>query len=121
MTMRSRAIGILGIMALHLIARWRAAKLAPAADETPPAEHPGWIDRYGLYLLVILMVGTGYGIAIPANLPAVVFVGTGEPLPANFGAYPAFWVHSLLAALLVALIVRHVRSARRKRADARDR
>ena len=55
--------------------------------------------------------GTGYATALLAGLPAIVFGGSGEPLPADFAAYPSWIVHVALAVLLVGLIALHVLAA----------
>jgi len=67
--------------------------------------------HYGFYLLVLLMVGTGYATALFADLPAIVFAGSGDPLPPTFTAYPTFVAHAMLATILASLIVLHVLAA----------
>ena len=55
--------------------------------------------------------GTGYAAALLAALPAIVFGGSGDPLPADFTAYPSWIAHIALAVLLVGLIGVHLLAA----------
>lgn len=57
------------------------------------------------------MVGTGYATGILAGLPAIVFGGSGDPLPRSFAIYPTWVAHRYLAALLAGLITVHVLAA----------
>ncbi len=99
---------ILTLMAIRLIVRWRTAKPSPALTGKPFLNRMARLSHYGFYVLVVLMVATGFGIAIPADLPAIVFAGSGDSLPANFGAFPFFLVHFALGAMLVVLVAIHV-------------
>ena len=77
---------------------------------------PCWIEiapiaHYGFYVLVVLMVATGYATGILAGLPAIVFGGSGAPLPPTFTIYPTFVAHGYIAALLVGFIILHVLAA----------
>ena len=65
----------------------------------------------GLYLLMLLMVGTGYATGILAGLPDIVLAESGDPLPASFSIYPTFIAHGILAALLAGSIALHVAAA----------
>jgi cytochrome b561 len=67
----------------------------------------GRVAHWGLYLLVFLMVASGLGIALSAGLPAIVG-GSGDPLPADFSAYPPRAVHGIVSVLLMLLILAHV-------------
>ena len=104
----SFGIGIAGVMLLRLVLRLVTAKPADlttghaALDRLVPYAH------YAFYLLVVLMAGTGLSTAILAGLNRSVFQGTGEPLPADFSAYPTFMAHAALAIVLAALIALHV-------------
>ncbi len=63
--------------------------------------------HWGLYLLVILMVASGLGIALSAGLPGIV-TGSGAALPEDFSTYPPRAVHGLVSVLLMLLIAAHV-------------
>jgi cytochrome b561 len=60
--------------------------------------------------LVIVMIGSGIGMAVLAGLPAIVFGGHGH-LPARFDTLPLHSVHAMTARLLVAALVLHVGGA----------
>ena len=98
---------ILLLVLIRLVVRWRTRKPTqvgtgyPALDRLAP-----WV-HYGFYLLVIGMVASGYTTGILAGLNRSVFQETGEPLPADFTAYPRFIVHALFAAFLAGLIALH--------------
>lgn len=102
---------ILALMIFRFIVRMRTSR--------PPAAKTGYLlaDRlaplvhYSFYLVVLLMIATGYTTAILAGLNRIVFQGTGEPLPPHFGKYPSFVAHSYLAWLLMGLIALHVLDA----------
>jgi cytochrome b561 len=57
------------------------------------------------------MAGTGYATGILAGLPAIVFGGSGAPLPRTFNIYPTFVAHGYFAVLLVGFIALHVLAA----------
>jgi cytochrome b561 len=69
------------------------------------------IAHYGFYVLILLIVGTGYATGILARLPAIVFARSGQPLPLSFATLPTWTVHRALAIALVGLIVLHVVAA----------
>ncbi|MCC6779438.1 MAG: cytochrome b/b6 domain-containing protein [Hyphomicrobiales bacterium] len=102
---------ILALMIMRFVVRlltWhplRATTGFPRLDRLAPITH------YGFYLLILLMVGTGFATAILAGLPDIVFARSGKPLPPDFLVYPTRVVHGYLAWLLVALIVLHVLAA----------
>jgi cytochrome b561 len=107
----SFGMGIAGVMLLRLVLRFVTAKPAElttghaALDRLVPYAH------YAFYLLVVLQAATGLTTALLAGLNRSVFQGTGEPLPADFSAYPSFTAHFALAVLLSALVVIHVAAA----------
>ncbi|MBO6638270.1 MAG: cytochrome b/b6 domain-containing protein [Roseitalea sp.] len=104
----SIGILILLLMLVRLVVRARTEK--PPHVETGN----GLLDRAGvwmhwtLYAVVILMAGSGIGISVLAGLPPIVFGGSGDPLPADFWAYPPRYAHAILANILMALIVLHI-------------
>jgi cytochrome b561 len=95
---------ILALMVVRLLVRLVTARPAPANRLAP-------IVHYGLYLVVVLMVATGFATGLLAGLPEIVFAGSGAPLPKSFAAYPTFQAHFWLATLLAGLIVLHVAAA----------
>jgi cytochrome b561 len=67
--------------------------------------------HHGLYILLALLVATGATTAFRARLPAVLWSGKGDMLPARFTIFPTFIAHTLLAEVLVLLIVIHLVAA----------
>jgi len=76
----------------------------PWADQLASAMHP-FLDG-----LVIIMIGSGIGMAVLSGLPAIVFSSHGH-LPAHFDALPLHSVHAMTARILVAALVLHVGGA----------
>ena len=104
---------ILALMLVRLVVRLVTAKPAPA-------NHLASLVHYGFYLLVVLMVGTGFATGLLAGLPDIVFAGSGAPLPATFAVYPTFQAHFWLATLLAVFIVLHVLAALHHQLVQRD-
>jgi cytochrome b561 len=69
------------------------------------------VSHYSFYVLVLLMAGTGYTTAILAGLPAIVFAGSGAPLPPTSLIYPTRVAHGYIATFLAGFIVLHVLAA----------
>lgn len=102
---------ILALMVIRFIVRMRTSRPADATTGYPLLDRIAPISHYGFYVLVLLMVGTGYSTGILAGLPAIVFGGSGAPLPSTFKIYPTWVAHGYIAALLFAFIVLHVLAA----------
>jgi len=93
---------IFALMALRFIVRVRTtAPIAPVRSSQALLRH------YGFYILVMAMVTTGYVTGLLAGLPAIVFAGSGDPLPESFSAYPTFLAHAALAFLLLGCVLWH--------------
>ena len=60
------------------------------------------------YALIFGMVGTGIAMSVMAGLPAIVFFGSGDPLPATFDDLPTRAAHTFLAFALIGFIVLHL-------------
>jgi cytochrome b561 len=90
-----------------------------ALTQRPPEATTGiaWADatrlltHLALYVLVFVMVFSGVAMALSADLPNIVFLGSGQPLPASFDGLWMRVVHGVAAKLLMALIVLHVGAA----------
>jgi cytochrome b561 len=95
---------ILALMIVRFIVCLWTARPAPANRLAP-------VVHWGFYLLIVLMVGTGFATGLAAGLPEIVFAGSGAPLPQSFAAYPSFQAHFWLATLLLGFIVLHVGTA----------
>ena len=104
----SVGMAILALMVARFIVRIRTSRPADATTGYPRLDRLAPIIHYGFYVLVLLMVGSGYATAILAGLNKSVFQGSGDPLPPDFSIYPTFVAHDTLAALLAGFIVLHV-------------
>src|SRR2546427_2198676 len=102
---------ILALMVIRFIVRIWTSRPADATTGYPHLDRIAPISHYGFYVLVLLMVGTGYATAISAGLNKIVFQRSGDPLPPSFAAYPTFVAHSFLAAVLLGFIALHVLAA----------
>ena len=67
--------------------------------------------HWAFYAVVIAMCASGIAIANAAGLPAIIFGGSGEPLPANFNDIPPRMAHGVIAKILGLLILSHVAAA----------
>ena len=99
---------ILALMALRFVVRFRTLRPAKATTGHRLLDQLAPISHHGFYVMVLLVVGTGYTTAILAGLPAIVFTASGSPLPPAFTIYPSFVAHALLATILANLIVLHM-------------
>ena len=102
---------ILLLMAIRFVVRMRTARPPAATMGNPFLDRIAPVSHCGFYVLVLAMVASGFATAILAGLPAIVFGGSGDPLPPAFAIYPSFVAHSYLAALLAGLIVLHTLAA----------
>jgi cytochrome b561 len=102
---------ILALMVIRLAVRFLTSRPVDATTGSPSLDRLAPLAHCGLYVLVVLMVATGYATGILAGLPAIVFGGSGDPLPATFAVYPTFIAHGYLAIALAALIALHVLAA----------
>ena len=101
---------ILLLTLVRLVVRLKTAHPAPATtgnallDRLAPATH------WALYLLVLLMAGSGVAMSVLAGLPGIVFGGVGS-LPVNFDALPPRAVHGIVAKVLMLFIALHFAAA----------
>ena len=102
---------ILALMVIRFIVRMLTARPEKATTGYPLLDRIAPISHYGFYVLVLLMVGSGFTTAILAGLPAIVFGGSGAPLPPTFKIYPSFLAHGYIATILAGFIVLHVLAA----------
>jgi cytochrome b561 len=114
-------ITILALMVVRFIVRMLTSHPAPATTGHPFLDRIAPLTHYGFYVLVLMMVGTGYATAILAGLNRIVFQGSGEPLPENFAAYPTFIAHGYIALFLAGIILLHVLAALYHQFVRRDR
>jgi cytochrome b561 len=102
---------ILNLMILRLVVRVWTAKPVKGATGAPLLERIAPIAHYGFYVLVVLMVMTGFATTLTAGLIRIMFQGSGDPLPPSFAVFPSFVAHVYLADALVGLIAVHVLAA----------
>jgi cytochrome b561 len=101
---------ILLLTLTRLVVRLKTEHPVPAStgnallDRLAPAVH------WALYLLVLVMAGSGVAMSVLAGLPQIVFGGAGS-LPVNFDALPPRAVHGIVAKLLMLGIALHVAAA----------
>lgn len=96
---------------IRLIVRLRSDRPAPASTGNPLLDRLATLNHYGLYVLVFAMVAAGYTTAFAADLPAIVFGGSGAPLPADFEVFPSAELHGAIGALILLLVALHVVAA----------
>jgi cytochrome b561 len=102
---------ILALMAVRFIIRVRTSHPPAATTGHPLLDRIAPIAHYGFYVLILLMVASGYATAILAGLNRSVFQDSGDPLPPDFAAYPSFVAHGTLATILAGFIILHVLAA----------
>lgn len=102
---------ILALMIVRFIVRMRTSRPVGATTGYPLLDRIAPITHYGFYVLVLLMVGTGFATALLAGLNKSVFQGSGDPLPPSFAVFPTFVAHRLIATFLVGFIILHVLAA----------
>lgn len=102
---------ILLLMLIRIVLRFTTARPAPARTGHRSLDRLRSVVHFLFYVLILAMVSTGLGMALPAGLPEVLFGDSGKPLPESFGVYPPREGHGLFSRLLLALIVAHVAGA----------
>jgi cytochrome b561 len=77
---------ILALTAVRFVARLWTSRPADAPTGYPMLDRIAPITHYGFYVLILLMVGTGFATANLAGLNKIVFQNSGAPLPARHRA-----------------------------------
>jgi len=101
---------ILLLTLVRLVVRLKSAHPAPATTGNATLDRLAPATHWGLYLLVVLMAGSGIAMSVLAGLPGIVFGGVGS-LPVNFDALPPRSVHGIVAKLLMLAIALHIAAA----------
>ena len=99
------------LMSVRFAIRMLSARPDPASAGHPVLDRIAKISHYAFYGLVAGMVATGLATALLAGLPAIVFGGSGAPLPESFAVFPTRIVHGWIAKALAVLISVHVLAA----------
>jgi cytochrome b561 len=116
----SIGILILVLMLARLMVRLSTARPPPVPTRSGRPDRLAAIGHYSAYAMVILIVASGVATALAAGLPAIVFGGSGAPLPDRFTRFPTFIAHTLLVELLTVFIVLHVLAALYRQIMRRD-
>ena len=101
---------ILLLTLTRLGVRLKTAHPPPATTGHPLLDKLAPLTHWVLYVLVLLMAGSGVAMSVLAGLPAIVFGGVGS-LPVDFNSLPPRAVHGLVAKLLMLAIAMHVAAA----------
>jgi cytochrome b561 len=112
--LRAHMIGggvILTLMMVRLAIRLRSARPEGATTGNPVLDRIARVSHRAFYGLVAGMIATGLATALLADLPAIVFGGSGASLPASFAVFPTRVIHGLIAKIFVALIAVHATAA----------
>lgn len=107
----SVGIAILVLLLVRLVVRLRSEH-PPVADAGHRVLNVvGKITHWLFYVLVFAMCASGLATAFMAGLPAIVFGGSGDPLPRDFSGIFPREIHDEVSELLIALILVHVAAA----------
>ena len=101
---------ILLLTLVRLIVRLSTRHPAPATTGNALLDRLAPLTHWALYLMVLVMAGSGVAMSVLAGLPEIVFNGVGS-LPVNFDALPPRAVHGIVAKLLMLAIGLHVAAA----------
>lgn len=104
-------VAILVLLLVRFVVRMRSEH-PPIADAGHPVLNAvGRITHWLFYVLVFAMCASGLATAFMAGLPAIVFGGSGDPLPRDFSGIFPREVHDEVSDLLIILILVHVAAA----------
>lgn len=98
---------VLLLTLVRLVWLWTHPKPAHAATGNALLDKLGVGAHHLLYLLIIIILASGIGLALLSGLPGIVFGGEGS-LPASFFDYPPRFVHGIATKLLAALVLLHI-------------
>ena len=114
-------IAILLLMLVRLAVRLASPRPAPARTGIALADALAPLVHSAFYLVVVLMALSGIALAVQAGLPAIVFGGSGAPLPETFAGFAPRAVHGVLSRILLLLVALHVLGALYHQLVRRDR
>src|SRR5262245_16635186 len=109
------------VILARLLVRSTAPQPARARTGNAKLDALARVVHAALYASAIGMVASGIAVALQTDLPAIVFGGSGSPLPADFGQFTARRAHAYFAWALVALVGLHVCGALYHQLVRRDR
>lgn len=102
---------ILVLMVIRLAVRACTSRPAEAAARGPRFYRIAPVTHYGLYVVTLLMVGTGFATAISTGLGEIVFGPPSAYLPRRLIIYPTFVAHAIAGKLLIGFVILHVLAA----------
>jgi cytochrome b561 len=102
---------ILTLMVTRLAIRLLSERPEAATTGNPVLDRIARISHLAFYGLLAGMIATGLATALLADLPSIVFGGSGAPLPESFAVCPTRVVHGVIAKLFIALIAVHATAA----------
>ena len=104
-------MGILALMLIRLVVRWRSTKPPEADTGVAFLNRAGGLTHLVIYAVVIAMSLSGFALSLAAGLPEIVVGGSGDPLPADISGFTARAVHGALATVLGLLLALHIAAA----------
>lgn len=107
----SLGLAVLALMLVRLGVRLFSEKPPHADTGNALLDGVAQAAHWALYLLVFGVAISGIVMANTAGLPAIVFGGSGDPLPADFDDLTPRAVHGVLTTLLGLLILGHIGAA----------
>ena len=100
-------IAVLALMVVRLVVRLTTARPPQADTGSALLNRAGVAMHWLLYIVVLALAASGLATANLADLPAIVFGGSGAPLPADFDDIVPRAAHGVLAIVLVVLVAGH--------------
>lgn len=111
LTMHMGANTTLGILILiRIFVRLRSEPVIAADAGSPLLNRLRRVTHFLLYLLVLGMVASGWGLAVSSGLIDVVSTGQGT-LPDDFHDFAIHGAHELIASTLALLVLLHIAAA----------
>ena len=113
---------LIGVLTIFRIIWWLAFDKRPADQVGMSRLQKGAAHavHYGLYLVILIMVSSGFATVILTGANLQLFGAAPLPLP-NFDLAPPFTVHGIVARVLIALLIGHIGAALYHQFIKRDR
>lgn len=102
---------IMALTVLRAVTLLATVRPPPASTGRRSLDLVGQVTHAGFYLVILLMVATGFATGVAAGLPDIVFAGSGDPLPPDLRIFPTWRAHFWLGVLLTVLIALHILAA----------
>ena len=98
----------LGTLVLLAVLRWTIGAPLRLTTGRGGLDVLSIVVHLGFYLVILLMASSGIATSILAGLPAIVFGGSQQSLPASLYQLPSLKAHAVLALLLIGMIGLHI-------------